>query len=89
MRVVLRVLIVVTLVLTFSLSTVAVVQVDAAPAFHRADGVTLTPSDPPSGLLAWFDAFLGHLRSLFGATCEEDPSQCDTGDAGGSWDFDG
>lgn len=88
MRAVLRVLIV-TLVLAFSLSTVAVVQVDAAPGMDRADGVALTPSEPPSGLLAWFDAFLDHLRSLFGASCEEDPSQCNTGDAGPDMDTDG
>ena len=89
MRAVLRVLIV-TLVLAFSLSTVAVVQVDAAPDLDRADGVALTPSEPPSGLLAWFDTLLDHLRSLFGATtCEEDPEQCNTGDAGGSMDSDG
>lgn len=88
MRAASRVLIVI-LVLTFSLSTVAVVQVDAAPGLDRAGVVALTPSEPPSGIFSWFDALLDQLRSLFGASCEEDPSQCNGGEAGASMDTDG
>lgn len=83
-----RVLIVI-LVLTFGLSTVAVVQVDAAPGWSQAGGVALTPSEPPSGLFSWIDFLLDHLRSLFGASCEEDPSQCSDGEMGPNVDSDG
>lgn len=80
---------VVTLILSFCLSTVAVVQVDAAPGLDRVGVVALTPSEPPSGIFSWFEALFDQLRSLFGASCEEDPSQCNDGDLGPSMDGDG
>jgi hypothetical protein len=85
---VLRGLIVI-LVLVFSLSTVAVVQVDAAPGVHRAGGVALVSSEPSAGILSWFDAVFDYLRSLFGTSCTDDPSQCNGGDAGASMDTEG
>jgi hypothetical protein len=84
----LRVLIVI-LVLVFSLSTVAVVQVDAAPGVHQAGGVALVSSEPSAGVLSWFDAVVDYLRSLFGASCSDDPSQCDGGEMGPNVDSDG
>jgi len=88
LRASLRVL-VATLILSFCLSTVAVVQVDAAPGLDRAGVVALTPSEPPSGIFSWFEALLDQLRSLFGASCEEDPTQCNDGEVGPSVDSDG
>lgn len=83
-----RVLIVI-FVFTLALSTVAVVQADAAPGWSQAGEVALTPSEPPSGLFSWIDFLFDQLRSLFGASCEEDPSQCNGGEAGPSMDSDG
>lgn len=75
------------LVLVLSLCGVGVVCVDASSDLDRAGSVTVGSTEPPAGILGWFESLIDWLLgTLAGSSCDPATDPDCNGDGGPTMD---